>query len=132
MDTRDIGDPVVQAKKYYEAGLDELVFYDITASSDHRNIMIDVVEKVASQIFIPFSVGGGLRSVEDCSRVLLAGAEKVNLNSAAVQDPTTDLPGYPMPSEPRRRSYRWMPAGFLLRHLSPPVTRLSSMVVASL
>jgi imidazole glycerol-phosphate synthase subunit HisF len=87
VDTRDIGDPVVQAKKYYEAGLDELVFYDITASSDHRNIMIDVVEKVASQIFIPFSVGGGLRSVEDCSRVLLAGAEKVNLNSAAVQDP---------------------------------------------
>ena len=87
IDTRDIGDPVVQARKYYEAGLDELVFYDITASSSHRDILIDVVEQVAAQVFIPFSVGGGLRSVEDCSRVLLAGAEKVNLNSAAVQRP---------------------------------------------
>jgi cyclase len=87
VDTRDIGDPVVQARKYYEDGLDELVFYDITASSDRRDILINVVEKVASQVFIPFSVGGGLRSVEDCSRVLLAGAEKINLNSAAVQRP---------------------------------------------
>ena len=87
VDTRDIGDPVVQAKKYYEAGLDELVFYDITASSENRNIMIDVVEQVAAQVFIPFSVGGGLRTVEDCSRVLLAGAEKINLNSAAVKNP---------------------------------------------
>jgi len=87
VDTRDIGDPVVQARQYYEAGLDELVFYDITASSDNRNIMLDMVERVAAQIFIPFSVGGGLRTLEDCSRVLLAGAEKVNLNSAAVQDP---------------------------------------------
>jgi cyclase len=87
VDTKDIGDPVVQAKKYYEAGLDELVFYDITASSDNRAIMIEVVERVAAQVFIPFSVGGGLRSVEDCSRVLLAGAEKINLNSAAVKNP---------------------------------------------
>jgi cyclase len=87
IDTKDIGDPVVQARKYYESGLDELVFYDITASSDQRNIMIDVVEKVAAQVFIPFSVGGGLRTVEDCSRVLLAGAEKINLNSAAVMRP---------------------------------------------
>lgn len=87
VDTKDIGDPVVQAKIYYEAGLDELVFYDITASSDNRNIMIDVVERVAAQVFIPFSVGGGLRTVEDCSRVLLAGAEKINVNSAAVKNP---------------------------------------------
>ena len=87
VDTKDIGDPVVQAKKYYEEGLDELVFYDITASSDKRNIMIDVVSQVAEQVFIPFSVGGGLRTVEDCSRVLLAGAEKVNVNSAAVKRP---------------------------------------------
>jgi cyclase len=87
VDTKDIGDPVVQARKYYQAGLDELVFYDITASSDNRNIMIDVVERVAAQVFIPFSVGGGLRSVEDCARVLLAGAEKVNVNSAAVKKP---------------------------------------------
>jgi cyclase len=87
VDTKDIGDPVVQAKKYYEEGLDELVFYDITASSDKRDIMIDVVSQVAQQVFIPFSVGGGLRTVEDCGRVLLAGAEKVNVNSAAVKRP---------------------------------------------
>ena len=84
---RDIGDPVEQARKYYEQGLDELVFYDITASSDNRSIMLDVVSRVAEQVFIPFSVGGGLRTVEDCSRVLLAGAEKVNVNSAAVKNP---------------------------------------------
>ncbi|HEY2734323.1 MAG TPA: HisA/HisF-related TIM barrel protein, partial [Polyangiales bacterium] len=87
VDTRDIGDPIVQAKRYYDDGLDELVFYDITASNEQRNIMIDVVERVAAQIFIPFSVGGGVRSVEDATRLRLAGAEKVNVNTAAVQDP---------------------------------------------
>ncbi len=87
VDTRDIGDPVETARRYYEAGLDELVFYDITASSDDRAIMIDVVSQVAAQVFIPFSVGGGLRTVQDCARVLLAGAEKVNVNSAAVKNP---------------------------------------------
>lgn len=87
VDTRDIGDPVETARRYYEAGIDELVFYDITASSDHREILLDVVSAVAAQVFIPFSVGGGLRSVEDCSKVLLAGAEKVNVNTAAVQNP---------------------------------------------
>lgn len=85
--TRDIGDPVEQARKYYLEGIDELVFYDITASSENRNIMIDVVSNVAQQVFIPFSVGGGLRTVDDCSKVLLAGAEKVNVNSAAVKNP---------------------------------------------
>jgi len=87
VNTKDIGDPVEKAKEYYEGGLDELVLYDITASSDKRDIMIDVVSKVASQIFIPFSVGGGIRSVEDGRRVLMAGAEKVNVNSAAVRNP---------------------------------------------
>jgi cyclase len=87
VDTRDIGDPVSAAKRYYDAGIDELVFYDITASSDQRSIMIDVVSKVASQVFIPFSVGGGLRTVEDCTAVRLAGAEKVNVNTAAVANP---------------------------------------------
>lgn len=87
VDTKDIGDPVAVARKYYKEGLDELVFYDITASSDNRSIMLDVVSRVAAQVFIPFSVGGGLRSVEDCSQVLLAGAEKVNVNTAAVQNP---------------------------------------------
>ncbi len=87
VDTRDIGDPVAQAQKYYRDGLDELVFYDITASSDQRGIMIDVVRRVAEQVFIPFSVGGGLRTVDDCALVLLAGAEKINVNSAAVKNP---------------------------------------------
>jgi imidazole glycerol-phosphate synthase subunit HisF len=87
VDTKDIGDPVEKARQYYEDGLDELVFYDITASSDGRDIMIDVVERVASQIFIPFSVGGGIRSVADATKLRLAGAEKVNVNTAAVADP---------------------------------------------
>ncbi|MFP4381070.1 MAG: imidazole glycerol phosphate synthase subunit HisF [Candidatus Sumerlaeia bacterium] len=87
VDTKDIGDPVERAEIYYADGLDELVFYDITASSDKRDIMIDVVEEVASRIFIPFSVGGGIRSVDDATKLRLAGAEKVNVNSAAVQNP---------------------------------------------
>jgi cyclase len=87
VNTQNIGDPVAAAHRYYEQGLDELVFYDITASSDNRNIMLDVVSRVAAQVFIPFSVGGGLRSVKDCSQVLLAGAEKVNVNTAAVKNP---------------------------------------------
>lgn len=87
VNTRDIGDPITTAQQYYEDGIDELVFYDITASSDKRNIMIDVVSAVAAKIFIPFSVGGGLRTVEDCTRVRMAGAEKINLNTAAVANP---------------------------------------------
>lgn len=83
----DIGDPVEMARFYYEQGADEIVFYDITASSDRRDIMIDVVRRVAEEIFIPFSVGGGIRSVEDMRGCLLAGAEKVSVNSAAVRDP---------------------------------------------
>ncbi|NCN05837.1 MAG: imidazole glycerol phosphate synthase subunit HisF [Spirochaetales bacterium] len=83
----DIGDPVAMAKKYYEEGTDELVFYDITASSEGRGIMIQVVEQVASQIFIPFSVGGGISSVQDMRRVILAGAEKVSVNSQGVKNP---------------------------------------------
>jgi cyclase len=87
VNTRDIGDPVDAARRYYEQGLDELVFYDISASPEGRGILIDVVSRVAEQVFIPFSVGGGLRSVDDCARVLRAGAEKVNLNTAAVKNP---------------------------------------------
>ena len=85
--TEDIGDPIEKAEEYYNDGLDELVFYDITASSDKRNIMLDVVEAVAEKIYIPFSVGGGIRSVEDANKLLWAGAEKINLNSAAVERP---------------------------------------------
>jgi cyclase len=83
----DIGDPVETARLYYEQGADEIVFYDITASSDGRSIMLDVVDRVASQIFIPFSVGGGISTVEHMRAVLLAGAEKVSVNSAAVKNP---------------------------------------------
>jgi cyclase len=87
VDTRDIGDPVEKAREYYQDGLDELVFYDITASSDERNIMLDVVEAVAEQVFIPLSVGGGIRSVADATDLRLAGAEKINVNTAAVERP---------------------------------------------
>jgi imidazole glycerol-phosphate synthase subunit HisF len=83
----EIGDPVEMALFYYEKGADELVFYDITASYEKRNIMLDVVERVASNIFIPFSVGGGIRTVKDMRDVLLAGAEKISVNSAAVKNP---------------------------------------------
>lgn len=83
----NIGDPVAMARYYYEQGADELVFYDITASNEQRGIMIDVVRAVAREIFIPFSVGGGLRTVEDMRAVLLAGAEKVSIDSGAVRNP---------------------------------------------
>ena len=83
----DAGDPVECAKQYDMQGADELVFLDITASSDSRNITIDMVEKVANTIFIPFTVGGGIRSVDDFNALLRAGADKVSVNSAAVYRP---------------------------------------------
>lgn len=83
----DIGDPVAMAGKYYEDGADEIVFYDITASAEGRGIFLDVVERVAEAIAIPFSVGGGIASVKDMRDVLLAGAEKISVNSAAVKMP---------------------------------------------
>ncbi|BDV01729.1 imidazole glycerol phosphate synthase subunit HisF [Thermodesulfomicrobium sp. WS] len=83
----DIGDPVETARRYYEEGADEIVFYDITASHEGRGIMLRVVEQVAAQIFIPFSVGGGISTVAQMRDVLLAGAEKVSVNSAAVKNP---------------------------------------------
>src|SRR6266545_2755678 len=83
----DAGDPVAQAKIYDEQNADELTFLDITASSDKRDIMIDMVRRVADEVFILFTVGGGLRSVEDIRAVLRAGADKVSLNTAAVECP---------------------------------------------
>ncbi|QEN07009.1 imidazole glycerol phosphate synthase subunit HisF [Oceanispirochaeta crateris] len=83
----DIGDPVEMAALYYDQGVDELVFYDITASSEKRGIMIDVVSRVAKTIFIPFCVGGGISSLDDMKKVIAAGAEKISLNSAAVRNP---------------------------------------------
>ncbi|RKX73704.1 MAG: imidazole glycerol phosphate synthase subunit HisF [Spirochaetes bacterium] len=84
----DIGDPVQMAQEYYLQGVDELVFYDITASAERRGIMIDVVRRVAEKIFIPFCVGGGIATVDDMSAVIMAGAEKVSINSAAVRNPS--------------------------------------------
>ncbi len=87
-DHRDAGDPVELAAFYNEQGADELVFYDITASSDERGIMQEVVERTANQVFIPLTVGGGLRTVDDIRRMLEAGADKVSINTAAVLDPS--------------------------------------------
>ncbi len=84
---RDAGDPVELAALYDREGADELVFLDITASSDKRKTMIDVVSRTAEQVFIPFTIGGGLRSIEDIRLVLRAGADKVSLNTSAVQNP---------------------------------------------
>ena len=84
---RDAGDPVETAAVYDKAGADELVFLDITASSDHRDTVTDMVERVASQVFIPFTVGGGIRTVEDFRRLLRAGADKISVNSAAIDRP---------------------------------------------
>jgi cyclase len=84
---RDAGDPVEQARLYDRAGADELCFLDITASSDKRDIIYDVVRATAEQCFMPLTVGGGVRSVEDVRRLLLAGADKVSINTAAVQRP---------------------------------------------
>jgi len=83
----DIGDPVEAAREYYEQGADEIVFYDITASAEGRKIMIDVVRRVAETIFIPFSVGGGIGSLDDMRQAILAGAEKISVNTEAVKNP---------------------------------------------
>ncbi|MGH8729040.1 MAG: imidazole glycerol phosphate synthase subunit HisF [Burkholderiales bacterium] len=83
---RDAGDPLEISRRYDDQGADELTFLDITASSDERDIILHVVESVASRVFIPLTVGGGIRSVEDVRRLLNAGADKVSINTAAVQD----------------------------------------------
>jgi cyclase len=85
---RDAGDPVELAARYEHEGADEVVFLDITASSDGRNTMVEVVRKTAETVFIPLTVGGGIRSVEDARRLLKAGADKVSVNTAAVKNPT--------------------------------------------
>ena len=85
---RDAGDPVEAAVEYDRQGADELVLLDITASSDARNIMTDIVSRVAESIFIPFTVGGGIRTVEDFTAILRAGADKVSMNSAALKEPS--------------------------------------------
>ncbi len=87
VDLRDAGDPVEIARRYDEQGADELTFLDITASSDERDIILHVIESVAAQVFIPLTVGGGVREVQDIRRLLNAGADKVSINSAALARP---------------------------------------------
>ena len=84
---RDMADPVDMARFYNESGADELVFYDITASAEGRNLFTDILRRVASEIFIPLTVGGGIRTLEDFDRVLKCGADKVSVNSGAIADP---------------------------------------------
>src|SRR5207302_5206261 len=84
---RDAGDPVEIARRYEEQGADELVFLDISASHEGREILLDVVRRVSEEVFMPFAVGGGIRSLEDATRLIQAGAEKVSMNSAAVRTP---------------------------------------------
>jgi cyclase len=87
IDIRDAGDPIEVAKRYDEQGADEITFLDITATHHDRDTIVHVVEAVASQVFIPLTVGGGIRTVEDIRRMLNAGADKVGINSAAVNNP---------------------------------------------
>lgn len=87
VELRDAGDPVEIARRYDDQGADELTFLDITASSDERDLILHIVESVAAQVFIPLTVGGGVRSVEDVRRLLNAGADKVSINTAAVENP---------------------------------------------
>lgn len=87
LNLRDAGDPVEVARRYEEQGADELVFLDISASHEGRNIMLEVVRRVSEEIFMPFTVGGGIRNLEDATRLIQAGAEKVSINSAAVKTP---------------------------------------------
>ncbi|RLA32966.1 MAG: imidazole glycerol phosphate synthase subunit HisF, partial [Gammaproteobacteria bacterium] len=87
VEIRDAGDPVEVARRYDAEGADEITFLDITASSDNRDTMLHVVEAVAGEVFIPLTVGGGIRSLDDIRRLLNAGADKVSINTAAVHDP---------------------------------------------
>src|SRR5258706_9676639 len=84
---RDAGDPVEVARRYDEAGADEVAFIDITASSDARETMVEVISRVADQVFIPLTVGGGVRAMDDVRKLLNAGADKVSINTAAVENP---------------------------------------------
>lgn len=85
---RDLADPVEMARFYNDSGADELVFYDITASAEGRNLFTDILRRVASEVFIPLTVGGGIRTLEDFDRVLKCGADKVSVNSGAIANPS--------------------------------------------
>ena len=106
---KDAGDPVEQAKIYSDGGADEICFLDITASNENRDTIYDVVEQTSKKCFVPLTVGGGVRSVDDISKLLNCGADKVSINTAAVQNPEVvlifhlqSLPSYHMPRQPYR------------------------------
>ncbi|MBQ2881208.1 MAG: imidazole glycerol phosphate synthase cyclase subunit, partial [Clostridia bacterium] len=88
LNLRDVGDPVEIAKEYNRQGADEIVFLDITATSDNRSTMFDIIERTAKEVFIPVTVGGGIRTVDDFKNILRCGADKVSVNSAAIKDKT--------------------------------------------
>ena len=128
---KDAGDPVELAAEYYRQGADEITFLDVTASSSHRNTMIDVVSRTAEQVFIPMTVGGGVRTPEDVDSLLRCGADKVGVNTAAINDPSlisrvADRFGNQVPAvnransipSPASRSPRWVAA-------DPPVSTQS-------
>ena len=107
LNLRDAGDPVEVAARYEQEGADELVFLDITASHEGRDIMLDVVRRTAEQVFMPLTVGGGIRTLDDIRQLLLAGCDKVSINSAAVQDPRVRARGGPPVRQPvHRGEYR--------------------------
>ena len=111
VELRDAGDPVEIARRYNEQGADELTFLDITATSDERDLILHIIEAVASQVFIPLTVGGGVRTVEDVRRLLNAGADKVSINSAAVAEPAGDSRRLGTSTARSASSWRSTPSG---------------------
>ena len=122
---RDAGDPVEIAARYDGEGADELTFLDITASSDERDILLHVIEAVASKVFIPLTVGGGVRKVEDVRRLLNAGADKVSINTAAVQNPELVREASEHRRQPVRSWSRSTPRRTVLRGRSSPTAAAS-------
>ena len=120
VDLRDAGDPVELAARYDVEGADELVFLDITASSDNRATTVDMVRRVAEQVYIPFTVGGGIRSLDDARQMLRAGADKVSVNTAAVAAARADLARSPPSSARSASCARSTPSGVPIRPAGSP------------
>ena len=114
---RDAGDPVAVARRYEDAGADELVFLDITATHESRDIFLDIVRDTAEQVFMPLTVGGGVRTLEDCRNLLNAGADKVSINSAAISDPDF------ITAAARRFGSRWADSSSAGRRMSTSPAR---------
>ena len=117
MELRDAGDPVSLAQRYNDQGADEVVFLDITASKEHRGTLIEVIRRAADRLFLPLTVGGGIRSIDDIQAILRAGADKVSINTSAVHDPDSSarVQGF---SGPSVSFLRWTCGGILPRTLA--------------